>query len=237
MYSISPAERSSTVSRRRPMAALGFVSFLRMAGLFWRAAMGHSFAFWTWQARKSAVCPFLSTMVFSPWPFQPMANRGPPPASIALSSSGMLPADNRRRAPRGIRASSARWRCSPMARLWHPWPPKARSGLGRCAFPRHRRMAQSQLGAGHSSTGRDSASGTFHPVARRGAQRRPAGRLRSGFYRNMGTGFNSHSASGRGSQPSRTGTSYSRPGANRGQKCLRPGTITLATGRPTSGRV
>ena len=42
---------------------------------------------------------------------------------------------------------------------------------------------------------------------------------------------------GRASQPSRTGTSYSRPGANRGQKCRSPGTITLATGKPTSGRV
>ena len=47
----------------------------------------------------------------------------------------------------------------------------------------------------------------------------------------MGTGFSSSSVGGRSSQPSRAGTSYSRPGANRAQKCRNPGTITLATGR------
>src|SRR5262245_41457686 len=56
-------------------------------------------------------------------------------------------------------------------------------------------------------------------------------------YKNIGIGLSASSWVGSARHPSRTGTSYNRPGANRAQKWRNPGTITLTTGRPTSGRV
>ena len=52
-----------------------------------------------------------------------------------------------------------------------------------------------------------------------------------------GAGFKSASARGRSRRPMLTGTSYRRPGANLAQKWRMPGTTTLTTGMPISGRV
>ena len=58
---------------------------------------------------------------------------------------------------------------------------------------------------------------------------------RRSAHRNIATGLSSSSRSRRGTQPSSSGTSYSRPGAKRAQKCRRPGTITLHHGEPDVG--
>ena len=55
--------------------------------------------------------------------------------------------------------------------------------------------------------------------------------------RKYGVGFKSVSAIGFARQPSLTGTLYSRPGANRAQKCRSPGTNARMTGIFSSGRV
>lgn len=57
------------------------------------------------------------------------------------------------------------------------------------------------------------------------------------YYQNIGIGFNSFSVYAFSSQPSLTGTSYRRPGENRAQKCLSPGTNTFTAGIPISGLV
>ena len=119
---------------------------------------------------------------------------------------------------------------------------------GRSAAPRRRPAGHRPAGPAGSSRAGGRRRGRRR---RRSARRRRAGRAASEIplpgdvggrrvvrrtgQMNMGTGLSWSSGVGASCQPSATGTSKSRPGANRDQKCRMPGNDDLDHGQPDVG--